>query len=170
MRGDFERACPERGRFRDYLKTALVNLINDHYRARGNWPRALPADAAVPAMSPESLAEGPSFEECLKEQLLDRTWAELERTHPRYHAVLLLRVDEPDLSSAEMADRLAHTGERWTATTLRKTLQRARAKFAELLLKEVGAFAGTAVSGDLKPELQALDLLRYCRSALERRG
>src|SRR5947207_152703 len=30
LRGDFHRAAPGRGRFRDYLKTALVNLVNDH--------------------------------------------------------------------------------------------------------------------------------------------
>src|SRR5262245_44520612 len=28
LRGDFRRAAPERGRFRDYVKSALVNLVN----------------------------------------------------------------------------------------------------------------------------------------------
>jgi RNA polymerase sigma-70 factor (ECF subfamily) len=169
--GDFHRACPERGRFRDYLKTVLVNLINDHFRTRGKWPHSLPVHAALPMESPESLLDGPSFEECLKEQFLDRTWSELERTQPRYHAVLLLRVEEPDLTSGEMAERLASsaTGTRWTAASARKTLERARSRFAELLLNEVAGFLGADSAGDLQPELESLGLLRYCRSALERR-
>jgi RNA polymerase sigma-70 factor (ECF subfamily) len=171
LRGDFERARADRGRFRDYLKTSLVNLINDHYRSRGNWPGALPSEAASPVVSPASILDGPSFEECLKEQLLDRTWAELEARHPRYHAVLLLRVEESDLSSAEMAEWLGTASRtRWTAATCRKTLERARAKFAELLLDEVAACGGNDPAADLRLELESLDLLRYCRSALERRA
>jgi RNA polymerase sigma-70 factor (ECF subfamily) len=169
--GDFHRACPERGRFRDYLKTVLVNLINDHFRSRGKWPHALPVQAALPQASPESILDGPSFEECLKEQFLDHAWSELERTQPRYHAVLLLRVEEPDLTSAEMAERLSSTtGTRWTAGSARKTLERARSRFADLLLHEVAEFLGADSAGDLQPELESLGLLRYCRSALERRG
>ena len=40
LRGDFRRAAPDRGRFRDYVKVALVNLVNDHHRAgrRKLWP------------------------------------------------------------------------------------------------------------------------------------
>src|SRR5262245_57328630 len=32
LRGDFHRADPQRGRFRDYLKTSLIHLVNDHHR------------------------------------------------------------------------------------------------------------------------------------------
>src|SRR6266545_3004593 len=32
LRGDFQRADPQRGRFRDYVKKALVNLVNDFHR------------------------------------------------------------------------------------------------------------------------------------------
>src|SRR3712207_7176976 len=33
LRGDFRRADPQRGRFRDYVKTALIHLVIDHQRA-----------------------------------------------------------------------------------------------------------------------------------------
>src|SRR5215213_3027567 len=32
VQGNFRNADPERGRFRDLLKTALRNLINDHHK------------------------------------------------------------------------------------------------------------------------------------------
>src|SRR5437660_8169131 len=48
LRGDFRRADPRRGRFRDYVKAALVNLVNDHHRARQARPRPL-AGGAEPA-------------------------------------------------------------------------------------------------------------------------
>src|SRR5262245_30429433 len=41
LKGDFRRADPERGRFRDYLKRALVHLVTDHHRRRQKWPRPL---------------------------------------------------------------------------------------------------------------------------------
>ena len=34
VRGDFKNASPDRGRFRDYLKTSLRNLANDHFRSQ----------------------------------------------------------------------------------------------------------------------------------------
>src|SRR5713101_7167113 len=34
VRGDFRRADPERGRFRDYLKRALIHMITDYQRTR----------------------------------------------------------------------------------------------------------------------------------------
>jgi hypothetical protein len=39
-----------------------------------------------------------------------------------------------------------------------------------LLIQEVAASLSSADPAELKEELQELDLLRYCRAALERRG
>ncbi len=44
IRGDFHRADPKRGRFRDYVKTALVHLVTDYYRSRQAWPKPLADD------------------------------------------------------------------------------------------------------------------------------
>ena len=35
LRGDFRRADPGSGRFRDYLKASLIHLVADYHRAKG---------------------------------------------------------------------------------------------------------------------------------------
>ena len=52
----------------------------------------------------------------------------------------------------------------------RKALQRSHAKFAELLVEEVAISLGEPSREELAKELGELDLLKYCRSALERRS
>jgi len=47
-------------------------------------------------------------------------------------------------------------------------LQRAHAKFAELLVDEVATSLGTPSREEVAEELRELDLLKYCRSAVER--
>src|SRR5689334_39542 len=34
LRGDFRRTEAGKGRFRDYVRTVLIHLVNDHHRAR----------------------------------------------------------------------------------------------------------------------------------------
>ncbi len=172
VRGDFRRANPERGRFRDFLKTALIHLVTDHHRARQARPLLLDPDAPEPAAP--SLDSGPGDADFLaswREELLHRTWKALAQANPVYHGALLLRVTEPEITSPQMAERLtAQLGKPLSAALVRKALQRAHSKFAELLLEEVAGSLGTATREALQEELAELDLLRYCRSALERRG
>jgi DNA-directed RNA polymerase specialized sigma24 family protein len=168
LRGDFRRADPSRGRFRDYVKAALSNLATDYHRARQAAPRPLAPDAPDPAAPAE-----PSSDDFLggwREAVLDQAWEALARDNPGYHAALLLRVREPDLSSAEMAARLTEQlGKPMTPENVRKMLQRGHARFADLLLDQVAASLDEDSGDELEDELKALDLLRYCRSALDRR-
>jgi hypothetical protein len=55
------------------------------------------------------------------------------------------------------------------ADAVRKALQRAHAKFADLLLDEVAASLTNSTHAELEAELRELDLLRYCGPALARR-
>jgi DNA-directed RNA polymerase specialized sigma24 family protein len=169
LRGDFRGAAPERGRFRDYLKTALIHLIRDRHRARQRWPGPLPGDAPAPAAPPEGEDDG--FLASWREDLLARTWRALERDNAAYHATLRCRADNPDLSSPDLAQLLsAQLGRPVTAPWVRKTLQRAQGRFAALLLDEVaGSLAAPSAEG-LRDELTAVGLMPYCRSALARRG
>jgi len=171
VRGDFRRANPDRGRFRDYLKTALIHLVTDYHNARQTAPRLLAPDASEPAAPLlESMDSERAFQGSWREELLDRTWKALADANPTYHAALLLRVENPDLQSAQMAERLtARLGKPMSAALVRKSLQRAHVKFADFLLDEVAGSLESAAEDELENELRELDLLRYCRTALERR-
>jgi RNA polymerase sigma-70 factor (ECF subfamily) len=171
LRGDFRRANPERGRFRDYLRTALIHLVHDHHRSRQQHPQALPAGGDVLAAPPVDDAESMRmFLAGWRAELLERAWQSLAQSNPAYYAVLRLRTQEPDLESAQLAEQVqAQLGKGVTAAWVRKTLQRARDKFAALLLDEVAQSLETSEPEALRKELQELDLLKYCREALERR-
>src|SRR5436190_24182316 len=72
LRGDFHRARPEGGRFRNYLKTALVNLVNDHHRKRQAAPGPLPADTPDRGGVPASDAHQ-DFTANWREEMLEKT-------------------------------------------------------------------------------------------------
>lgn len=168
LRGDFRRADPAQGRFRHYVKSVLGNLATDHFRSQARRPQPLgDANLEIAACQPEA----PDFDGYLRDELLAQTWERLKQTQPRYHVVLLLRVKQPELSSDDLAVQLAaQTETPWTSATARKTLERSRARFAELLLDEVESSLACDTLDDLHANLVELDLLRYCKLALRRRG
>jgi DNA-directed RNA polymerase specialized sigma24 family protein len=170
VRGDFRRADPERGRFRDYLKTSLSRLVADHFRARKR--QGLPLADGVPdpaTAAPEDLDR--EFIASWRAELLERTWRALAAANASYHALLLLRIDQPNAASADLAEQLSGRWEKpVNAAWVRKTLQRAHENFTDLLLDEVAYSIDTADKERLREELDALDLLKYCRAGLERRG
>src|SRR5436190_23112401 len=51
LRGDFHKADPGRGRFRNYLKSALSHLVHDYWRGRKAAPERIPADQRAAAAS-----------------------------------------------------------------------------------------------------------------------
>lgn len=171
VRGDFRKVHPERGRFRQYLKTVLIHLVHDYHRARRQWPRSLDSDVPEPQVPPPlSTEDGQAFLTSWREELLGRAWERLAESQPSYHTVLRLRVDWPALASAQIAERLrSQMDKEINAAWVRKTLQRAHAKFAALLVEEVAASLEDASAESLRQELQELDLLKYCHAVLEKR-
>ncbi len=176
LRGDFRNGDPTRGRFRDYVKRAVQNLMTDYHR-RKRPVTSLDADVPEPAVEDEGRAEfDRQFLQSWRNDLLDRTWnaiKELERTRRGpYHTVLRIRVDYPDLTSKEWAEHLAKAlGRPISPGAFRQSLQSARQVFAALLIDEVEA----SVANDPRPqaveeELADLHLLEYCRPYLKRRG
>jgi RNA polymerase sigma-70 factor (ECF subfamily) len=172
LRGDFRRAEAQRGRFRDYLKTALSHLITDYHRQRQHAHQPLSPEGPEPAVAPESSVDSEAaFRASWREGLLEQTWKALSQANPRYHAVLRLRVEQPELSSAQAAEQLAaQLGEACNAAWVRKALQRAHDKYADLLLEVVAQSLPIVTVEALRQELHDLDLLKYCRTALERGG
>jgi RNA polymerase sigma-70 factor (ECF subfamily) len=173
MRGAFRRADPRRGRFRDFLKTALGHLVTDHYRRQGRGPRSYHG-RPDPATDRSPLTEAEErFAEEWRAQLIDRTFAALEafeeRTGQPLHTLLHLRVDDPDLPVADLARQLSgRLGQEPSAAWVYKHLHNARQKFADLLVAEVARTLDCPGAEDLGQELAELGLLRWCQPALER--
>jgi RNA polymerase sigma-70 factor (ECF subfamily) len=176
LRGDFRRADPERGRFRNFLKTALFRLVVQSRRRR---QRALPLreDAAELAEVDPGPAEGPdhAFLCSWRDELLARAWNALERvqdeTGQPFYVVLRFRAEHTDIRSPQMAEQLsAQLGKPLTAGGVRQILHHARDHFAVALLEEVVHSLDTPTEECLEDELLDLGLLNYCRTALERRG
>ncbi len=136
LAGKLAGADKDKGRFRDYLRTVLHRLIIDHFRSRKLQP--LPPGDLLDASEPDK-----DFDRVWRDAVLNRVWSRLETyqaTTPknRYASVLQLRRDFPDAPIEEITDRLRQTtGAAMTPEAFRKNLQRARAKFIDLLVLEL---------------------------------
>jgi RNA polymerase sigma-70 factor (ECF subfamily) len=176
IRGDFRRADPQKGRFRDYLKSALYHLVANHFGQQRKRPYPLDATierAVDPREPPESVKP---FEQSWRDELLARAWSALEAVERQggqpYFTVLRFRTENPRLNSAEMARQLTSAlrpPHPFSESGIRKLLQRARGRFAELLVDDVAFSLGNASLEQIEEELIEVGLLAHCRSALKRR-
>jgi RNA polymerase sigma-70 factor (ECF subfamily) len=177
VRGDFASANPERGRFRAFVKTVVYRLIVDHQRRRKRQYREGPmhSNLAEPATGDDAAAaDDVIFLASWRDELLARCWQRLGNEETQsgkpHHTVLRYRVDHPELRSPELAAGLTELlGKPVNAGAARVLLHRARDAFAELLLDEVIQSLDDDSLDAAEEELIELDLLEYCRPALDRR-
>lgn len=178
VRGDFGNVDPERGRFRAFVKTVVYRLIVDHQRRKKRQQHEGPmhSNVAEPAANDESTPVGDdaAFQASWRDELLVRCWQRLAdeeaSTGKPYHSVLIYRVEHPEMRSPELAAGLsAKLGRPMNAGAVRVLLHRARDFFAEILLDEVMQSLATVSLDGAEEELIELDLLEYCRPALDRR-
>jgi DNA-directed RNA polymerase specialized sigma24 family protein len=173
VKGYFRNADPERGRFRDFVKRVLRNLmLNDRQRKMGR-PEELAFDIAEP------VDDGPDETVLLNEwrdDLLRRAWerllAEEKQSGQPFHSVLHYRATNPDKSSTQMAEELTaqlKPEAPFNDAAIRKKLERARRMFADLLLEEAERLLQTTTKQSLEEGLIDMGLYEYCRLALERR-
>jgi RNA polymerase sigma-70 factor (ECF subfamily) len=172
VRGDFRKATPERGRFRDFVKTAVRNMITDDLRKKR--PHQLDSDYPEPAAPQETVVgSDETFLERWREELISRAWeglavVEAETGQP-YHTVLRQKASNPQLRSSQIAQQLSQErGKPINEVTVRKMVQRSREKFADLLLEEVGRSIQSTSRQEIEEELIVLGLYEYCKPALER--
>jgi hypothetical protein len=169
LRGDFAGADPSRGRFRDLLKTAVRNMVRNHWTKQ---KRRRPRDVILEDLPTESDPADDPWLGAWQKTVLDHAWAglrEWERIHPRSpaHTVLQLRVLHPDESSEQLAAKLSdklHTPIRPEAC--RQMLRRARLRFAELLVEEIRTGLDEPTPERVEEELAALGLLEHVRDFL----
>jgi RNA polymerase sigma-70 factor (ECF subfamily) len=177
VRGDFGDADPERGRFRAFVKTIVYRLIVDYQRRRKKCLREGPMHSNLaerPANGDEEAGDDAAFQTSWRDELLACCWEKLakaeECTGKPYYTALRYRVDHPDLHSPELAAGLSEKlGKPVNAGSVRVLLHRARENFAELLLDEVIQSLAQGSLDEAEEELIELDLLEYCRPALNRR-
>jgi len=120
------------------------------------------------------------FLDCWRQELSNRAWQTLEQTEQKtgqpYAFLLRLQTEQPDLRSAELAERLAVQRHRpFTAAGVRQLTHRGRALLGDLLVEEVARSLQLDPSDPeavtrVEDELIALGLLfSYCTTALARR-
>jgi RNA polymerase sigma factor (sigma-70 family) len=177
VRGDFGQVDPERGRFRAFVKTVVYRLIVDYQRRQKKRKLESPmhSNVAEPAAGEsDTSGDDAAFRTSWRDELLSKCWHKLadeeSRSGKPYNTVLRYRVENPYLRSPELAVGLSEKlGKPINAGAARVLLHRARDAFAELLLDEVIESLADESLDDAEEELIELDLLEYCRPALDRR-
>lgn len=170
VRGDFSGVSPEKGRFRNYLKTVVYHLIADFGRARKKHQAA--------AIEHESLLAAPVTDEAnrmdaeflagWREALLNRAWDRLrleEKSSGKpWFTVLRCRAECPEARSPELAQIVTQrTGREVSSGNVRVLLHRARDRFAELLMADVRESLVAADHVGVQQELMDLNLWTYCK-------
>ena len=168
MKGDFAGADPNRGRFRDLLKTAVRNMVRNHW-AKAN--RRRPADVELDAVADRE-ASDPTWDALFQTNVLEHAWEairDFERktpTNPAY-TLLKLRTEFPDASSDDLAAKLGvKLGKTIRADAGRQMLRRARLRFAEALVDEVACGLADPTPARVADELASLGLLEYVKDFL----
>lgn len=157
LAGKLAGADQSKGRFRDYLRTVLHRLIVDHFR--GRKLQALPSGELLDPSAPDD-----EYDRAWRSVILERVFNRLdtyEAATPknRYASILRLRHDNPDASIDELAAQLSEiTGHTIRPDAFRKSLQRARMKFFELLQLELRETIHPATPEDIEEEINDLGL------------
>jgi DNA-directed RNA polymerase specialized sigma24 family protein len=174
--GRFKRADPALGQFRKYVKTTLINLVNRHHQKMGREPIHFSDRLPEPA-SPNCEIEIESdrkFLEVWRVSLIKSALNELReqeaRTGRPFYTVLQLRLNNPEIQAREIAAHLEEaTHEYYSESRTRRLLHDARLLFSASLLRLVEGTLSRPTHSELELELIDLELLKFCRRALELR-
>ena len=174
--GAFQKADASHGRFRSFLKTTLFHLIIDYQRrGKRDATRALLDDTPDRPFCEDRLAEEDrAWTRSWREELLAKGWSALAKieqsTGTPYYTVLRFRSEHPELRSQEIADQLnGKVAKKLGSSSVRVLIHRAREMLAEQVLDLVLDSIDNASLEECEEELIDLNLLEYCRSALQRR-
>ncbi len=176
LNGSLSGADPQKGRFRDYMKTIVINAARAHKKksARQN-EKGRTMDAETLESLAEPAVDQSVWEECLRDDLIAQAMKKLtqqdEQSGQFYAAVLSWKIQNPGVGADELAKFLTFVSERSvTVENARKVLQRARQSLAEILVAIVRRTLPKDYD-DQEPlieQLSALGILEVCRNALGR--
>ncbi|MEM9410630.1 MAG: sigma-70 family RNA polymerase sigma factor [Planctomycetota bacterium] len=167
VRGDLRHASPHKGRFRDFLKTVLRNIVNDYRRVRVGESATEVDDQSTPIHLDPFAASETEFNESWRSEIINATWQrlkELEKSrNNHFFTVLNFRAQNPSLNSQSVADELSKTlPNPVSANWVRQNLKRARSKFWSILLDEISnTLSPNATYEEIETELAELKLLNF---------
>ena len=167
IRGDLSKADPSKGRFRDYLRVVLRNLVNDYFRNRTN---ALDISQVIQTHNNSPFEELESaFRLSWREEIMDSAWSSLKAEEQQkrncFYTVLRFRAENPKMKSMDMAAEISERlGRTVTAEWVRQKLHRARQRYGHFILTEVRKTISPAEDleqlHDELADLQLLELLQ----------
>jgi RNA polymerase sigma-70 factor (ECF subfamily) len=165
LRGDFAGARPERGRFRNLLRTAMSNLVVDYFRRRKR--RGEIALVELPDAEPDLLTQlADEHVQFWRRELIHRTHAaleaECEKSGDPHAAVLKIEMENRPQTSAEKSAILSRVLSRAVrADNYRQMFRRARVRFADLLIQEVSKSLTNPTAELIREEMTELRLAKY---------
>jgi RNA polymerase sigma factor (sigma-70 family) len=178
-----QRADPNKGRFRDYLKTILQRMVVDYHREnqRENRKRRefVSGSDDEPAQQGELPVEDAEFNKVWIEELMNQAWKGLEQIEQSkgqpFHSLLLYKAQNPKVRSDDIAQFFSEkVGRPITAANVRQLIHRGQELLNDLLVEEVAR--SLARQSDEKVSLEQVEaelinlqlLDKHRRKALER--
>ena len=167
----FERASPDKGKFRFYLIRAVHNAAISYQRDSG---RRRVVDIA---QLPETLASASSelqsyWQRDWHDCILNRAWQQLEHHQASseqnlFFSILQASTQNPELDSRALAAEVAGlAGREISPATFRQQLSRARKMFARLIVEEVAETLENPTRESIVEELSDVGLLPYVQEFL----
>lgn len=174
LNGDFSGADPNRGRFRDLLKTSLRNMVKNHWK-RSNRRVAASLDFDIAADSDDETASDDPWMNQWRSHLLDLAWSEIERIEREEssgfpYSTLKIKVDNPDANSSKLASLLGEKiGQKVTADSFRQKLKRARKLFFDRLIDEIRDGLDDPSTERIHDELIVLGIYGWLKNHVDKR-
>lgn len=170
MRGDFAGADPSKGRFRDLLKTAIRNMIRNHWEKSA---RRQASNAGLDQVTDNFEREQDAdFTAVWRRSVVDHTWARLLAEDggvaSASYKLLRLRVEYPDATSEDLAAKMSEIlGSPLRADACRQMLRRVRGRFTAHLLDEIRAGLDDESDELVHDDLASLGLLDWVKDYLD---
>ncbi len=164
LEGRFRGFDPGRGRFREYLKRSLRNLVRDHHRKRPPYI-ALPPDLSDPTTRDDpGRIERKAFSDFVRSDILHRAFASLdeaERAQPSsmLSTALRLRIQDDSLTSADIASIItSRTGRRTTEESVRKAIYKSRQHLWTSIINQIRSTLENPTFNNIEQEVIDLGL------------